>query len=193
MNKVTTLLVALSFGLFAPSLISCGDKVEDIDQPTKEEKVAQAKADAEAAKAGVYKLEISFSAELDSSSSSKVGFGYMGLYDKAKCSPALSVYIDSLLHHDYSPVKEISLFCGTIDAPEVFKSPIILTTKPSAHGCQVALVGTRGSVHVKGFYNDVEIADTVMTFPSALNEVHLGVVGIDTKILQERLGIKDEN
>lgn len=191
MNKVTTLLVALSFGLFAPSLISCGDKVEDIDQPTKEEKVAQAKSDAEEAKAGVYKLEINFSSELDSAN---VGFGYMGLYDKEKCSPVLSVYIDSLLQHDFSAVKTVSLFCNSQETPEVFRSPIVISTKSSAHGCQVALVASsRGKAHVKGFYNGAEIVDTVMTFPAALNEVHLGVVGLDVKDLQERLGIKDEN
>lgn len=191
MNKVTTLLVALSFGLFAPSLISCGDKVEDIDQPTKEEKVAQAKADAEEAKAGVYELEINFSSELDSAN---VGFSYTGLYDAEKCSPAFSAFVDSLKKRDSKPEYGILLLCTSEDAPAVFKSPLILTTTPDAHGCMVSILSpNRGSARVKGYYNGFEILDKVLSFPAYDNLISLGVAGLDVQALQKRLGIKDEN
>ncbi len=166
MSRFSTLLFAVGFGLFASltTLTSCGDNTDDpIDKPTKEENVQQALKKASQGFPGVYKLELIFETKVDALSSA---LDVTALYDAQKYSPAFAQYADSIVATAKTkPQREfagVSVKVLGISRPDVFNSPITITTLPTAHGCNISYMNMSGKtldcfVQVKGYYNNIQI------------------------------------
>ena len=149
MSRFSSVLFAVGFGLFAPltTLVSCGDTSDDpIDTPTKEESTHKASDSASKGLPGVYKIELKFETKV----SLPAGLDVTALFDSQKCSPTFAHYADSVvasaktkLEKEYASVSVRVPDVSKLDIPQ---SPIIITTLPTAHGC-----------NVKVYYNNVQI------------------------------------
>lgn len=165
MSSFSSVLFAVGFGLFASltTLVSCGDTSDDpIDTPTKEESTHKASDSASKGLPGVYKIELKFETKVSFSAALDV----TALFDSQKCSPTFAHYADSVvasaktkLEKEYASVSVRVPDVSKLDVPQ---SPIIITTLPTAHGCNVSYMNLSGEtldcfVQVKVYYNNVQI------------------------------------
>ena len=165
MSRFSSVLFAVGFGLFASltTLVSCGDTSDDpIDTPTKEESTHKASDSASKGLPGVYKIELKFETKV----SLPAGLDVTALFDSQKCSPTFAHYADSVvasaktkLEKEYASVSVRVPDVSKLDIPQ---SPIIITTLPTAHGCNVSYMNMSGEtldcfVQVKVYYNNVQI------------------------------------
>ena len=165
MSRFSSVFFAVGFGLFASltTLVSCGDTSDDpIDTPTKEESTHKASDSASKGLPGVYKIELKFETKV----SLPAGLDVTALFDSQKCSPTFAHYADSVvasaktkLEKEYASVSVRVPDVSKLDIPQ---SPIIITTLPTAHGCNVSYMNMSGEtldcfVQVKVYYNNVQI------------------------------------
>ena len=165
MSRFSSVLFAVGFGLFASltTLVSCGDTSDDpIDTPTKEESTHKASDSASKGLPGVYKIELKFETKV----SFPAALDVTALFDSQKCSPTFAHYADSVvasaktkLEKEYASVSVRVPDVSKLDVPQ---SPIIITTLPTAHGCNVSYMNLSGEtldcfVQVKVYYNNVQI------------------------------------
>ena len=165
MSRFSSVLFAVGFGLFASltTLVSCGDTSDDpIDTPTKEESTHKASDSASKGLPGVYKIELKFETKV----SLPAGLDVTALFDSQKCSPTFAHYADSVvasaktkLEKEYASVSVRVPDVSKLDIPQ---SPIIITTLPTAHGCNVSYMNMSGETldcfgQVKVYYNNVQI------------------------------------
>lgn len=165
MSSFSSVLFAVGFGLFASltTLVSCGDTSDaPIDTPTKEESTHKASDSASKGLPGVYKIELKFETKV----SFPAALDVTALFDSQKCSPTFAHYADSVvasaktkLEKEYASVSVRVPDVSKLDVPQ---SPIIITTLPTAHGCNVSYMNLSGEtldcfVQVKVYYNNVQI------------------------------------
>lgn len=165
MSRFSSVLFAVGFGLFASltTLVSCGDTSDDpIDTPTKEESTHKASDSASKGLPGVYKIELKFETKV----SLPAALDVTALFDSQKCSPTFAHHADSVvasaktkLEKEYASVSVRVPDVSKLDIPQ---SPIIITTLPTAHGCNVSYMNMSGEtldcfVQVKVYYNNVQI------------------------------------
>ncbi len=165
MSSFSSVLFAVGFGLFASltTLVSCGDTSDDpIDTPTKEESTHKASDSASKGLPGVYKIELKFETKV----SFPAALDVTALFDSQKCSPTFAHYADSVvasaktkLEKEYASVSVRVPDVSKLDVPQ---NPIIITTLPTAHGCNVSYMNLSGEtldcfVQVKVYYNNVQI------------------------------------
>ena len=165
MSSFSSVLFAVGFGLFASltTLVSCGDTSDDpIDTPTKEESTHKASDSASKGLPGVYKIELKFETKV----SFPAALDVTALFDSQKCSPTFAHYADSVvasaktkLEKEYASVSVRVPDVSKLDVPQ---SPIIITTLPTAHGCNVSYMNLPAEtldcfVQVKVYYNNVQI------------------------------------
>lgn len=165
MSRFSSVLFAVGFGLFASltTLVSCGDTSDDpIDSPTKEESTHKASDSASKGLPGVYKIELKFETKV----SLPAALDVTALFDSQKCSPRFAHYADSVvasaktkLEKEYASVSVRVPDVSKLDIPQ---SPIIITTLPTAHGCNISYMNMSGEtldcfVQVKVYYNNVQI------------------------------------
>lgn len=165
MSSFSSVLFAVGFGLFASltTLVSCGDTSDDpIDTPTKEESTHKASDSASKGLPGVYKIELKFETKV----SFPAALDVTALFDSQKCSPTFAHYADSVVASAKTKLEKeyasVSVRVPDVSKLGVPQSPIIITTLPTAHGCNVSYMNLSGEtldcfVQVKVYYNNVQI------------------------------------
>ena len=160
MSSFSSVLFAVGFGLFASltTLVSCGDTSDDpIDTPTKEESTHKASDSASKGLPGVYKIELKFETKV----SFPAALDVTALFDSQKCSPTFAHYADSVVASAKTKLEKenasVSVRVPDVSKLDIPQSPIIITTLPTAHGCNVSYMNLSGEtlecfVQVKVYY-----------------------------------------
>ena len=128
--------------------------------------ISIAKDAAERGEAGVYKLEIAITGDLEEYVPT---IFYMGKFNRKSSSSEFTALADSLLRRkdvDITPADSFMISATYLDNPSLFYAPFVIETPSNSHGCTLIVSSllplnemAAVKIAIKGYYNSILVKE----------------------------------